>query len=105
MGETPTTGARDAAIASRTPGTARIGPIETTGLLGQTTIARAPRIASSTPGAGRARRAAERSTASTSEGAPSRTMYSSKWSFRPPDSSTRVGQGSFDMGRMRTGTR
>ena len=39
IGEIATTGAPLARSASRMPGTARIGPIETTGLLGQSTIA------------------------------------------------------------------
>src|SRR5688500_10493801 len=38
--------------ASLTPGSARIGPIDTTGLLGQTITVSASSIASSTPGAG-----------------------------------------------------
>ena len=46
--------ARLEAIASRTPVTARIVPTLTSGLLGQITSARAPPIASSTPGPGRA---------------------------------------------------
>ena len=50
----PTTGAGLARRASRIPGTARIGPIETTGLLGATRIRSAAAIASATPGAGRA---------------------------------------------------
>ena len=45
-------------------------------------------IASTTPGAGRARRVGPRSTAATSSGAPSRARYSSKWTRRPPRSST-----------------
>ena len=54
IGLTPTTRSRRATSASRTPGTARIGPIEITGLLGHTSTVSAPAIASSTPGAGAA---------------------------------------------------
>src|SRR3954453_13728599 len=54
IGETPTTGARGPRSASRTPGTPRIVPIETTGLLGGSRTTSAVRIASRTPGAGRA---------------------------------------------------
>ena len=50
----PTTRSRRAPTASRTPGTARMGAIETTGFEGQHTIASASTIASRTPGAGRA---------------------------------------------------
>src|SRR6267142_2028323 len=55
MGLTPTTDARVAPRAPATPGTARIGPTEVTGLEGQTTTRSASWIAASTPGAGRAR--------------------------------------------------
>ena len=44
--------ARADRIASRTPGTCRIGPTLTNGLLGQNTIRSAASIASTTPGAG-----------------------------------------------------
>ena len=50
MGESPTTGAGVAASASRTPGTPRIVPTETTGLDGGSTTRSAPVIASTTPG-------------------------------------------------------
>ena len=53
IGLTPTTRSRRATSASRTPGTARIGPIEITGLLGHTSTVSASAIASSTPGRGR----------------------------------------------------
>ena len=49
-GETATTGAGAAASASRSPGTASIGPIEITGFDGPITIARADASASSTSG-------------------------------------------------------
>ena len=54
-GLTAITGAPAAAIASRMPGTERIGPIEITGLEGPTTIASAAASASRTSGVGRAR--------------------------------------------------
>src|SRR5205085_2753597 len=49
-GDTPTTGARVPRRASRTPGTPRMMPIDTTGLLGGTRTTSASRMASSTPG-------------------------------------------------------
>ena len=52
MGETPTTGPAAARSASRMPGMARIGAIETTGLLGASSTASALVRASVTPGAG-----------------------------------------------------
>ena len=52
MGETPTTGAVAPRIASAIPGTDKIVPIETTGLLGGKIIRSAFSIASITPGAG-----------------------------------------------------
>src|SRR4051794_13245159 len=54
IGETATTFAGAAAIASRTPGTARIGPIEITGFEGPMMMARAEAIASSVSGGGEA---------------------------------------------------
>ena len=50
MGLTAITRSRRATSASRTPGTARIGPIEITGFDGQITMVSAVRSASSTPG-------------------------------------------------------
>ena len=52
--------------ASRTPGTARIGPMLVTGLLGANTIASADSMLSITPGAGRALSAPSKRTACTS---------------------------------------
>src|SRR5262249_32680071 len=52
IGLTATTGAGVAASASAIPGTARIGPTDVMGFDGHTTISSAPRIASTTPGAG-----------------------------------------------------
>ena len=54
IGENPTTGADVATNASRMPGTARMVPMLTTGLLGAMSTTSASAIASSTPGAGRA---------------------------------------------------
>jgi hypothetical protein len=54
-GDTPTTGAAVPRRASRTPGTPRMIPIDTTGLLGGRITRSAHRIASSTPGAAAAR--------------------------------------------------
>ena len=52
MGETATTRVRRDASASRTPGTASRGPMETTGFDGHTTMMSAPSSDASTPGAG-----------------------------------------------------
>ena len=57
---------RACAAPARMPGTARIGPIETTGLLGATRIRSAVADASVTPGAGRAASMPTRTTASAS---------------------------------------
>ena len=64
-GLTATTGARLAAIASRMPGTARIGPIEMIGFDGPITIVCAPAIASATSGVGLAAPAPRKSTSCT----------------------------------------
>ncbi len=63
-GLTATTGAPDAAIASRIPGTERIGPIEITGFDGPTTIASAAASASRTSSVGAARSSPRTSTRS-----------------------------------------
>ena len=52
IGETPTTRADVDRNASRMPGTARIGPIDTTGFDGASSTTSASAIASTTPGAG-----------------------------------------------------
>ncbi len=52
IGDSPMTGAGVARSASRIPGTPRMVPIETTGLLGPTSTTSASAIASTTPGAG-----------------------------------------------------
>ena len=54
IGETPTTRPGAAASASRMPGTASTGPIDTIGFDGATSTTSAAAIASTTPGAGRA---------------------------------------------------
>ena len=50
IGETATTSARRSASASASPGTARMGPIDTMGFDGHTTTRSAAAMASSTPG-------------------------------------------------------
>src|SRR5438046_7497106 len=78
IGLTPTTRALVPASASATPGTARIGPTDVTGFDGQIITTSASRIASSTPGAGRARSAPTYATARTEGCALWRTKYSWK---------------------------
>ncbi len=73
---------RRAATASRTPGTARIVPIDTTGLEGQITIVSASAIASSTPGAGTAASMPSNTMLSICSAAPCLTRYS--WKVRTP---------------------
>ncbi len=58
------------------PGTARIGPIEMTGLLGHTSTVSASAMASSTPGAGRASAAPSKRTPTTGGSQCSRTNHS-----------------------------
>ena len=65
-GLTETTGTIACSRAERIPGTAKIGPMLVIGLLGQTIIALALRIAGNTPGAGRLRSAPANRTAVTS---------------------------------------
>ena len=106
-GLTATTRSRAATSASRTPGTARIGPIESTGLAGQITIVSAPSIASSTPGAGRAVSAPSNRTSSTGGSHRSRTNHSSIASSTTPDSVDaviRVGTRSSVIGSRRQGS-
>ena len=76
IGLTATTGAGAAISASRMPGTARIGAIETSGLEGPITIARAPAIAASTSALGRACSAPRNSMPSTMPSARRRIMNS-----------------------------
>ncbi len=87
IGESPTTGAEAAATASRMPGTARMVPIETTGLDGGKRMTSASARASSTPGAGLAVSAPTGTIASASTAACSLTQYSWKWMARVPCSS------------------
>ena len=88
-GLTAITGASAAAIASRIPGTDRIGPIEITGLDGPTTIASAPASASRTSGVGAAWSSPCTSTPSIAGADRSAIRYS--WSPRqPPGVRTRV---------------
>ncbi len=93
--------ARVASSAERTPGTARIGPMLTKGLLGARMTARASLMASSTPGAGAAESAPAKVTEWTSTSVRRRTMYS--WNGNSPSGPVmRVSIGSFDIGRMVT---
>ena len=107
IGETPTTRGRRAAIASRTPRTARMGATDATGFEGHSTIASASAIASSTPGAGSASAPPYR-IAFTSSIPPRSTQYSWKWTWRSPRSastiSISVGAGLSVMGRRRVRT-
>ena len=84
MPEKPTTGADAPVSAARSPGTARIGPMDTTGLLGATRIRSAAPIASATPAAGRASSIPTMVTASAAGWARSRTQYSWKCTARRP---------------------
>ena len=76
IGLTATTRSRRLANAVRTPGTARIVPIDTTGLDGAITIVSAAAIASRTPGAGEAVSTPANSILVIVSRAPSRTRYS-----------------------------
>ncbi len=76
IGLTPTTRSRRRASTSRTPGTARIGPIEITGFDGQMRMVSAASSAASTPGAGCAVAIPSNSTATTGGLARSRTNHS-----------------------------
>ena len=76
IGLTPTTRPRRARRASRTPGRARIGPMEITGFDGQRRMASASARASSTAGPGRAPAAPSKRTPATGGWARSRTNHS-----------------------------
>ena len=78
MGETPMMGAGATASAEAIAGTAVIGAIDTTGFEGAMMMVLASRIASTTPGAGRAVEAPRYSTRFTSDVARSRTHHSWK---------------------------
>ena len=81
-GLTATQGTRRRPIASRIADTARIGSIETNGLLGARRSRSAAAIASSTPGAGVAVSAPSKRTASTSSRCPRATNHS--WNGNSP---------------------
>ena len=84
MGERPTTGACVATSASRTRGTPRMVPTETTGLDGGSRTRSASVIASITPGAGVDSSSPTTTTASAGTSARSRTQYSWKCTTRRP---------------------
>ena len=102
-GLTATTGASEAAIASRMPGTARIGPMLITGLEGPITIASAARRASATSAVGRASAIPSSSTPSTS-GSPRSTIRYSCSPRTPAAVRTLVRTGSSHIGRTRAVT-
>ena len=81
------------AAPARIPGTARIGPMETTGLLGATRIRSAAAIASATPGRAGRPRCRPDVTASAAGWARSRTQYSWKCTARRPPGACVVGDG------------
>src|SRR5205814_1338346 len=84
IGDTPTTGAPPRTSASRSSVTARIGAIDTTGLLGATSTTSASASASSTPGAGLAASAPTKTNRSAGSSARYRIHHSWKCSARPP---------------------
>ena len=84
MGERPTTRARVDTSASRTRGTPRMVPTETTGLLGGTITRSASVIASMTPGAGEDSSSPTNTSASAGTSARSLTQYSWKCTTRRP---------------------
>src|SRR5215218_9141799 len=99
MGLTATLGAGEEASASRIPGTARIGPMLTTGLEGQNTTRSAPASASRTASVGRASPMPRKRMPSTSSLWRLRTKYS--WNSSGPSGVYRtVATGSSHMGRM-----
>ena len=103
-GLTATQGTRRCSSASRTSLTARIGPIETYGLLGASRIRSAPPIASSTPGAARASSSPSKRTASTSSRCPRATNHS--WNGNlPAGVSSQVRSRSSVAGSSRAATR
>jgi hypothetical protein len=108
IGLTPTTRSRRRRSTSRTPGTARTGPIEITGFDGQISTVAAASSASSTPGAGRAASAPSKRTDTTGGSARSRTNHSCMRSSLVPPSAVRtvirVETGSSVMGTSRLRT-
>ena len=105
MGDTATLPSRRAATASRTPGTASTGSIDTTGLDGAITTTSADSMASRTPGPGRAASIPSKRTFDTATPWPSLTKYSWKPTSAPPPSAaasvTRVSIGSSLTGSTR----
>src|SRR5229473_2186564 len=104
MGQTAKTFSLWARSWSRTWGTARIGQMLISGLLGQMMMRSASRMASRTPGAGFADSAPAKRMPRTTGSARRFTRYSWKWSG-PSFESMMVGMGLSDMGRMRDFTR
>ena len=103
IGDTPTT--VRAATAALIPGTARMVPMLTTGLDGGNSTTSAAPMASSTPGAGRARSAPEAMICTAGVAACIRTHHSWKCTTRGspgPASTTCVSTGSSDIGSSRT---
>ena len=104
IGLTATTGAAERFIASRIPGTARIGAIEASGLEGPITIASASASAASTSGDGAADSAPRNSRPST--GPSARSWIMNCWKARqPPDgvlTHVRTGSSLIGSTRLRT---
>ena len=102
MGDTPTTVL--AATAALMPGTARMVPMLTTGLDGGNSTTSAASMASSTPGAGRARSAPDAMICAAGVAACMRTHHSWKCTTRSaePARTTWVSTGSSDIGSSRT---
>src|SRR4051794_8757396 len=102
MGDSPTTGAGVVRTASPMPGTDRIAPMLTTGLLGGSSTTSASWIASTTPGAGLAAGAPLRTMSVAATPACSRTHHSWKCTVRPSASVTCVSTRSSVAGSSRT---
>src|SRR5579872_3528878 len=102
IGLTAATLPRARVSASRTPGTARMGPILVIGLLGAISTASAAVIASTTPGAGSASDAPAKRTELTGSWYHRCTKYSSKLNS-PVGVSTRVSTRELLIGRMQIG--
>src|SRR3954451_3263357 len=101
IGDTPTTGAAVLRTASAMPGTARIVPTLTTGLLGGNSTTSQSAIASTTPGAGRAASALCNRISRAATSACKRTHHSWKWIVEPSSSKTWVSTSSFVAGSKR----
>ena len=105
IGESPTTGAGVSRSASRMPGTARIVPMLTTGLLGASSTTSASAIDSGTPGAGLASSRPIWTKPCAGSAAWCLIHHSWKWiALRAPSSSTTtcVSQRWSDIGSIRT---